>query len=457
MKTILTVGVIFLLSLYNTYAQWVHNPLNKGTYISNIFFNIQNPKTVYASDLGAYKFFISYDGGTTWDTTRKFLGATIGCGALKALAQCPTDTNIMIGAFSECADNIIRTTDGGKTWVSVLQYWHVNSESFAFHPQKPNMVFGGVNDVGQVMGDIGYIIRSKDYGVTWDTVANLRQKFDMKFTCGMDINPETGHIFLGGHGGKIVRSTDYGDTWELVLKHDTGYYDNKVPIIKFSRKQPSIGFATFRAERAYRPRGGVWKTIDYGATWSRLPGFDSMSMWAMDVIDVDNHIEVACCNYSQYFVNTDIWYSKNAGDSWDKLQRNKFTDFQVEDSSIIMVETIKLTPRIPYYKNNLLFSSSLPLGSYTYDPTLTSVDDRSTKVDQTHPCYIFNNILVIREPDNISTIRLFDITGREVWNTKNLEGNIRSTEYPLTLNTGMYVCVITTTEGKTNSIVLPKY
>ena len=77
------------------------------------------------------------------------------------------------------------------------------------------------------------------------------------------------------------------------------------------------------------------------------------------------------------------------------LQRNKFSDFHYEDSASVMIETIRLTPRSPYYKHNLLFSSSLLLGLYSYDPTATGVDVSNETEVVTHNCYIANNSLSV--------------------------------------------------------------
>jgi photosystem II stability/assembly factor-like uncharacterized protein len=156
-----------------------------GIYVTSIASNSKG--TVFATswDAGIFK---STDAGLTWTSVRNDLSGS-------ALVVDAEDA-IVAGTYGR----IYRSTDDGNTWAGSdtgLVSWWVNCIG-----ASPNgHIFVGT--------DYGFF-RTKDNGVTWDT---LGQNWGIP---SLAIN-SLGTIYIpNGQGGGILRSTDDGDSWSVI-------------------------------------------------------------------------------------------------------------------------------------------------------------------------------------------------------------------------------------------------
>src|SRR5262249_47563818 len=146
-----------------------------------------------------------------------------------------------VGAdFNTSTAVILRTTDGGATWVS--QYDGTEAQFSAVSFTDAN--------TGTAAGSSGTIVRTTDGGNTWveQTSGTPNLLLGVSFT---DANNGT----VVGQTGEIIRTTDGGSNWVL---QSTGITTETFVGVSF--KDPVTGTAVGNA-------GSVLRTTDAGDTW----------------------------------------------------------------------------------------------------------------------------------------------------------------------------------------------
>ncbi|HRD40498.1 MAG TPA: glycosyl hydrolase, partial [Bacteroidia bacterium] len=147
----------------------------------------------------------STNGGTSWTTNTDFLTVT-GC---SDLAIDPSNPDIMYLATGDgdagdtYSTGILKSTDGGNTWVATGLAWTVNQgrviRRLIINPTNPQILIAATN-VG--------IYRTTNAGTTWTQVFTT-STHDLEFKPG---NPNT--VYAGGATFRI--SNDGGATWATV-------------------------------------------------------------------------------------------------------------------------------------------------------------------------------------------------------------------------------------------------
>jgi len=179
--------------------------------------------------------FKSVNAGTTWEPIfDKYGSASIG-----DVALCQSDPDIIwVGTGEECprnsiawGDGIYKSTDGGKTFTHMgLKETHAIGR-ILIHPENPDIVFvAAPGHTWGYSGDRG-LYKTTDGGTTWN-----------KLTQGLPDDGKTGAIDM------VIHPTDpdtlYVSFWQRV-------------------RQP------WRFDSG-GPNGGMFKTTDGGATWTKL-------------------------------------------------------------------------------------------------------------------------------------------------------------------------------------------
>ncbi len=151
------------------------------------------------------------------------------------------------------------------------------------------------------------IKRSKDNGLTWDTV----------YAEGTDgilsvfwYDRDTG--FIGAKNNRIARTTDGGDTWETIT-FASGYPEHKYKAFSICFTTPEIGWLGGDYQRNSEiPTGFLAKTTDGGRTWTPRPAPGGARIGAMGFYDV-NH------GWAWDFGSDGrIFYTANGGESWQE-------------------------------------------------------------------------------------------------------------------------------------------
>jgi photosystem II stability/assembly factor-like uncharacterized protein len=215
---------------------WTAVPAPGGYTIGSIWFNDQ--LNGWAIDL-AGEIFQSTNGGSSWTLQKTVPGTN-----MQMIQFFDLQEGWAIGG-----DDFFHTTDGGQTWIQSP----VPSGTWAYGAR----FFDRVN--GVAVGEYGNIVRTKDSGQTWRTVApqgSGQRLWDVEYA-------DSKTIFLAGDNGVISRSTDGGTRWKPIQSGGTAV---------------THGFDSFDARTAWAGQDGgeIVYTTNGGAQWVRVSvqGFD---------------------------------------------------------------------------------------------------------------------------------------------------------------------------------------
>jgi len=180
--------------------------LNHASFGNNTYFSgcINSAGTIFVGCNSSH-LIRSYDNGQSWVDGSSF-GTETGTYGL-----CYLDNSIML-ATTYPTGNLYRSIDDGSTWSFTTL--------LASAASLTNIVYCG-NGVVLISGSSTGIFRSTDYGLTWTTTGNLyglTRIYSIKY-----IN--NGVVIAGGGTatstpGKIIKSKDYGATWQDILTID---------------------------------------------------------------------------------------------------------------------------------------------------------------------------------------------------------------------------------------------
>jgi photosystem II stability/assembly factor-like uncharacterized protein len=196
--------------------------------------------------------------------------------------------------FYTAHDSLLRSTDYGDTWEYISNV-------------TPAFMFSNTNYLFIAAGN--YVHKSSDNGLTWDTV-------DAGFTI-KHIVAKGNYLFgVDSWDYSLKRSTDFGSTWELLYTNNIQAYGLCV-----------------RGNTLYTSYDGVLRSFDNGNTWSfRNTGLTTLS------------IRKLFANNSYVFAATGegMSYSSNNGQTW----------------SVVYDTLVKGTPQSFAYLNNSYFCAT---------------------------------------------------------------------------------------------------
>jgi photosystem II stability/assembly factor-like uncharacterized protein len=154
---------------------------------------------------------VSRDGGETWSTINGQIPNQDVHSVL--VIEGPPKT-----VFTVVNDDIWRSTDDGATWQAARARevfpWHY-PRGIAGRPGDSRTVFLTLGD--STPGRIGTVVRTRDAGVTWQTLAFPVQPNSAIWTVAVsDSAPDT--MFVASRYGYLYRSDDGGDTWRKLWR-----------------------------------------------------------------------------------------------------------------------------------------------------------------------------------------------------------------------------------------------
>jgi photosystem II stability/assembly factor-like uncharacterized protein len=243
---------------------------------------------------GDGKIYQTTDGGTTW--VLRYANPSSEQPLRQVLF---TDANVgyAVGGSLQCSGTgcvppggrIVKTTDGGATWVSVLQLSGIDIPSIA------------VNDAGELFAvantTTARILKSTDGGSNWQTIAN--EPFQLT-----KIVFDRSQGFCASPAGKVIRSTDEGNSWREVATFSYPYLNE----LAFAQ---GVGFCVEGYAKVYR-------TIDNGSTWA-LTNTSNYSALVVKALTSANCLIFGAGQYSGGDFGTyngSLRLTKDAGASW---------------------------------------------------------------------------------------------------------------------------------------------
>ena len=203
-------------------------------------------------------------------------------------------------------NSVLRTTDGGQTWVQHLE----TAEAF-----YTSISFININ-TGWVVSERGAYLSTTDGGATWNGVDlgefNGAWVWRVRF-----INSQTGWITCWRNGGRnILKTIDGGATWNQQY-FISGDFD-------FTLSDISAVSAT-RAWIAGRTTGGELLACADGSTWT--------------VVDIPGATQINAVHFVDanvgWAVGREIYKTTNGGATWTEQEASNlwFTDVHLVSSS----------------------------------------------------------------------------------------------------------------------------
>jgi photosystem II stability/assembly factor-like uncharacterized protein len=273
-----------------------------------------NPNIVFAGAAsgGVWK---TTNNGTTWEPVFDKEGvSTIG-----DIAIAPSDPSIVwVGTgepnnrqSSSWGDGAYKSMDGGKTWqkMGLAATHHVGR--IVIHPKNPDVVY--VAALGHLWGpnpERG-VYKSVDGGKNWTQVLKINDNTGFSDIAMDPQSPDTLYAAAyerrrtpygfngGGPDGGIYKSVDGGATWKKLSKglpYENGGDVGRIGLDIY-RKDPNIVYALVQTQK-----GGIYRSEDKGETWKKMSGTNPRPSYYSQVrVDPNNDSRIWVLGAAMYF------------------------------------------------------------------------------------------------------------------------------------------------------------
>jgi photosystem II stability/assembly factor-like uncharacterized protein len=259
----------------------------RGGRVTAVAGHRAQPHTFYmgATGGGVWK---TTDAGHTWTNVSDGFFETASIGAIEVAESDPNVIYVGTGSAAIRSNVIIgrgmyRSTDGGKTWTHIGLRDAGQIGALEIHPRDPEVAYAAA--LGSPFGpnpERG-VFRTKDGGRTWRKVLFINEKVGAVALAMNPDNPQEIYagawqaerkpwtIMSGGpakHTG-IYKTTDGGETWTHLTTAAKGLPTGNIGKIDIdiARSKPSTVYALLEADQN---QGGLYRSDDSGATWTRV-------------------------------------------------------------------------------------------------------------------------------------------------------------------------------------------
>ena len=209
------------------------------------------------------------------------------------------------------------------------------------------------NEKGTLYIGAQFLFRSRDHGQSWDRISpdlttNNPEWQKQEESGGVTVDnssaemyttiysisesPKNGQvIWVGTDDGNVQVTRDGAKAWTNVIGNVARLEKNSwVTTIEASRFDEASAYATFDRHTFGDMRPYVYKTTDYGQTWTALPAQDSGVRGFAHVIKEDT------VNRNVLFLGTEfgLWISVDAGQRWAQYKGTDFPSVPVDDIAV---------------------------------------------------------------------------------------------------------------------------
>jgi photosystem II stability/assembly factor-like uncharacterized protein len=206
------------------------------------------------------------------------------------------------------------------------------------------------NEKGTIYIGAQFLFRSRDHGQTWDRISpdlttNDPEKQKQEESGGVTVDnsyaemhttiysisesPKDGQlIWVGTDDGNLQLTRDGGKTWTNMVGNVPGLPKASwVSWVEAGRYDPAVAYATFDRHTFGDMEPHVFKTADYGKTWTPIVAEGSGVRGYAHVIKEDT------VSPNMLFLGTEfgLWISLDSGKQWAHYKGNDFPDVAVRD------------------------------------------------------------------------------------------------------------------------------
>ena len=250
-------------------------------------------QAVAGSDARPLEYYFGATGGGLWKTTdagttwKPVTDGQIGSASIGAVQVCEANPDVVYIGTGETelrgniqqGDGVYKSTDAGKTWTHLGLEETQNISRIRVHPQDCNTVWVAAFGKHSVANPERGVFKSVNGGVTWRKVLYRDERSGAGDLILDPNNPAIMYATLweawrkswgmssGGPGSGLFKSVDFGETWTEITRNEGLPQEGvvgKIGVV-LSPAAPHRVWAIVEHEN-----GGVFRSDDAGATWTRV-------------------------------------------------------------------------------------------------------------------------------------------------------------------------------------------
>jgi photosystem II stability/assembly factor-like uncharacterized protein len=259
------------------------------------------------------------------------IGPAVMGGRIDDFGVVESNPNIVYAGTA--SGGVWKTTNNGTTWEPVFDKEGVSTiGDIAIAPSDPAVVWVGTGEPNNRQSSSwgNGIYKSLDAGKSWQNMG-LKATLHIGRIVIHPKNPEVvyaaalGHLWGPNPERGVYKTTDGGKTWNQVLKinDDTGASDiamdpqspDTLYAAAYERRRTPFGF------NGGGPDGGIYKTVDGGATWKKLvkglpyENGGDVGRIGLDIFRKDSNIVYAIVQHEK----GGTYRSEDKGETWKKM------------------------------------------------------------------------------------------------------------------------------------------
>lgn len=410
-------GVDWLLTAGTTVnISWVSKLTTSGGIGNNLCQHPNDRNSLFV--MYGNRVYVSRNKGDNWT---QIATTSLGTSAHSFYVS-PLDTNVWVAAIESSTDKVIRTTDYGVTWNTIL------SRNFSNYGQPLEMDQNNPS-IFYFAPDAGGFYKSIDTGKTFTEISN---NYPFRSPCDLIVMYDSSDVIFVADGvtgsgqGEIHKSTNGGLNWAKV---HTNTSSSEIPAMANTIFDKSIMYATNWSG------GSIFITTNYGDSWNLLRTNPS-SGWAADICKEDPTIVLTGSYGASTFLSTNsganfTTYSSGGGAGAGMIVPDR--------STLINMMTGGL------YKLSINYSVVTEIN----ENTISAIAPKDFKLYQNFP-NPFNPVTRIKfdlPKSNFVKIVIYDNVGRELRTLLNEFRNSGSYEINFdagNLSTGVYFYKLST-------------